>query len=215
MNQNAITNPLADLLTGRNLGTMASTEIEALLAPLEVKTNDAAAAVTEAEARARDAVSTGAASIPVDDISRARMLHEFCGVAQATLANALTAAKEREKAESKAARVREVSELLDLRNAAGERMEEAISMAAKAFKEIISLGKEASRASRVKLESSIIAEFRTDAVRHLFELEMWRETGGLYEYSRVPYPFDGSFGPISRLVTNASNDLLTELDMRD
>ena len=211
----SIKNPLTDLLAGRSLDQMGSIEIEALIDPMNVKAGDARAAVAEAERKAHTAVGSGVENIQTEDITRARMEAEFCAVAQATIAGALTAAKEREKAESKAARVREVSELLDLRNAAGERMEQAIAMAAKEFREIISLGKEASRASRIKLESSVIAEFRTDAVRHLFELEMWRETGGLYEYSRVPFPFDGSFPPISRFLTNASNDLLTELDMRN
>jgi hypothetical protein len=215
MNQNAITNPLADLLAGRNLDQMSSVDIEALFGPLEVKTNDSAAAVIEAEARARDAVSTGAASISVDGISHARMVHEFCGVAQATLAAALDAAKQRERQARKEAKLAEISEYLDARNKAARKLEKALADVGAAFQLIVANGKAAVRSCNSKLEASVIAEFQNDVLRHLVEMELWRNTGGVWAYTRIPYPFDGSFPSLPQLVANAGSDLITEIEIRD
>jgi hypothetical protein len=211
MNQNAIPNPLADLLAGRNLETMASTEIEALFAPLEVKTNDAAAAVTEAEARARAAVSNGAASIPVEDIAHARLLHEFCGVAQSTLAAALDIAREREAEGRKAVKVAEVSEYLDARNKAAIKLEKALADAGEAIKVIAASGEAAIRVCDSKVARAVMADFSQGNMQRIFEMELWRTSGGLWFSSRHPV---GVAVPLSQRIANSGADLITEIEIR-
>jgi hypothetical protein len=210
MNQNAITNPLADLLSGRNLETMASTEIEALFDPLAVKTTDAAAAVVEAEAAARAAVSNGAASIPVDDIARARLAHEFCGISQATLAAALDIAKEREAKARKEAKIAEVQTYLDERQKAAAKLEKALAEVGEAFRVIVENGREALRAIGSKAAGAVMADFTAEVLQRQVDGELWRYTDGAWFASRHPV------GPLTlaQRIGNSGADLISEIELR-
>lgn len=208
MNQNAIPNPLADLLAGRNLESMTSADVEAMFDPLEVKANDAAAAVAEAEASARAAVSNGAASIPVDDIARARLAHEFCGVAQATLAAALDIAKQREAKERTEAKIAEVQTYLDARIKAAAKLEKAIAEMGEAFRVIVSNGEDAIRATSSKAASAVMADFRADVIQRMAEGELWRATDGLWFATRHPS------GSMSQRIANSGVDLIAEIELR-
>jgi hypothetical protein len=210
----SIKNPLTDLLAGRVLDQIASTDIASLIEAMNVKADDARAAAKEAERIAHAAIGAGTSSISIDGIALARLEVEFCDVAQATLANALIAAKVREADERKAARIAVVEDHLGARDAAGKRLEDAIVKAAAAYLEVVAEGRAAVRASGIKMEASAMNEFRPEHPRHLMELELWRQTGGMWHYTRIPGIDNDSFPPLSRLVANSGGDLLTEMDIR-